>query len=153
METDNRVTVLVLARWVHIVAASFWLGGLITLAVVAITARRTLDHDQFSRFMARAGRAFLTGSVVAWLALGLTGFVMAHAQLHGWGELQTTPWGRILGAKTALAIGVIVLAGVHSYAGGRTSSPAWIRTSRVLSPLIAALTLVIYYLAVRLTEG
>jgi putative copper export protein len=36
-------------RLIHLVAAAFWLGGLIFLAVVAVIAARTLDQPTFRR--------------------------------------------------------------------------------------------------------
>lgn len=139
-------------RLVHLVAAAYWLGGLIMLAVVAIVASRTLEPPAFRALMARTGRAFAVGALLAGAAIALSGVAMAASRLHGWSDLQTTAWGRALGAKTILAALLVVLAAFHSYAGSRTSSRRWVMASRILSPVLLLVTLVVLYLAVTLTE-
>lgn len=138
-------------RLVHLVAAAYWLGGLIVLAVVAVTARRTLDLEAFRKVMASAGRAFLAGSVIAWLAIAVSGVAMASSHLHSLDDLHATTWGQTLEAKTGLAVAAVILATAHSVAGGRNRSRGWVTASRVLSPIILLVTLGIFYFAVRLT--
>ncbi len=140
-------------RLLHLVAAAYWLGGMIVLAFVAVAAQRELEAEQFARVMARAGRMFGIGAGVAFLVIAVSGLGMAGSHLHGLGDLRSTAWGRTLEAKTAVAIAVVVLAGVHTYAGRRARSRGWRTASRVLSPVILVLTLVIFYFAVRLSEG
>ncbi len=138
-------------RLIHLVAAAYWLGGLIMLAVIAVVARGSLEDAAFRSLMARAGRAFLVGSLLAGAAIALSGVAMAATHLHSLGELRTTDWGRTLETKTSLAILLVVLAGLHSFAGSRASR-TWVVASRVLSPLILVATLAVFYLAVRLAE-
>ena len=139
-------------RLIHIVAAAYWLGGLIVLAVVAVVARRNLDPAAFRNVMARAGRAFLAGSVIAWLAIAVSGVAMATSHLHSLGELRATSWGNTLETKTGLALVAVALTAAHSVAGGSNRSAGWIRASRFLSPMILIVTVGIFYLAVRLSE-
>ncbi len=121
------------------------------LAVIAVVARRALDDAAFRPLMARAGRAFLVGSLLAGAAIAVSGVAMAATHLHGVTDLRSTTWGRTLELKTGLAFVLVVLAGVHSFAGSRASR-GWIATSRALSPLILLVTLGVFYLAIRLTE-
>lgn len=139
-------------RWLHLVAAAFWLGGLTMLAIVTMSAIRVVDRPTFRQLIRRVGRAFLLGSLISWAILGISGLGMAVSRLHSISELSSTSFGRTLAAKTALFILAIILTAVHTLAGGR-SSPAALRLSRTLSPVIFLLTLAIFYLAVRLTEG
>ncbi|HYY99891.1 MAG TPA: hypothetical protein VFA92_00215, partial [Candidatus Binatia bacterium] len=46
------MTVLV---WLHLVGASLWLGGLVTLAVAVPVAARTVPRDAFGRVRPRGG--------------------------------------------------------------------------------------------------
>ena len=139
-------------RWLHLVAASFWLGGLIMLAIVTVIALRAIDAATFRQLIRRVGRAFLVGSVIAWAILGISGVGMASARLRSLGELTTTSFGRTLAEKTGLFLLAIVLTVAHTVAGAR-SSPLAVRLSRTLSPLIFLVTLAIFYFAVRLAEG
>ena len=139
-------------RWLHLVAASFWLGGLIMLAIVTVIALRAIDAATFRQLIRRVGRAFLVGSIIAWAILGMSGVGMASARLRSLGELTSASFGRTLAEKTGLFLLAIVLTVAHTVAGARSSLLA-VRLSRTLSPLIFVVTLAIFYFAVRLAEG
>ncbi len=133
-------------------AAAYWLGGLVMLAMLAMVAHRVLDLPTFRVLMVSAGRAFLVGSIVAWAVIAVSGVGLAASRLQGLAQLQSG-WGRTLELKTGLALLAVLLTAVHSVAGSRTSSARWVAASRVLSPLILLITIGIFYLAVRLIEG
>lgn len=138
-------------RFLHLIAAAYWLGGSIALAMVAVVAKRALPPDLFGRLMRRAGRVFAAGAVVAGLGLAASGIAMGRVRLASWEALTTTPWGRTLALKSALALVVVALSLGHSWTGSRTDRAAVI-ASRALSPAILVLTLVIFYLAARLAS-
>ena len=140
-------------RLLHLLAAAFWLGGLIVLGMLAAVSHRILDAESFQTLMVSAGRAFLGGSAIAWIVIAASGVVMAAGRIQGVGQLQSTGWGRTLEAKTGLALLAVVLAGAHSVAGRKTSSAGWVMASRVLSALVLLVTVGVFYFAVRLTEG
>ena len=141
-------------RLIHLVAAAFWLGGMIFLAFVAVIAARTLDRTTFRRLMSRTGRAFAVGSVVAWVLIAVSGAAMAWPRLgYGLTELASTSFGHLLEAKTGLAALLVILTGVHTVTGRRTDSRVAIIASRVISLLLFLITLAIFWLAVRMTEG
>jgi putative copper export protein len=142
----------VLWRFLHLVAAGFWLGGLIMLAIVTLSAMRVMDQLAFRQLIRRVGRVFLVGSVTAWLVLAISGIGMTVSRLHSVSELSSTSFGRTLSLKTGLFLLAIILTIVHTLAGRRSSRLA-IRLSRTLSPVIFSITLAIFYLAVRLAEG
>lgn len=140
-------------RVIHLAAAAYWLGGLITLAVVAVAARRRLDSGAFATVMASAGRTFMWGAVAAGLLLAVSGVAMASTHLRTAGELTSTSWGRILLEKSGLVALAVALSAAHSVAGARSDSPSRRVASRALSPAILAVTLGIFYLAARLAEA
>ena len=141
-------------RLIHLVAAAFWLSGLIFLAMVAVIAARTLDQPSFRRLMSRTGRIFLVGSVLAWALIAVSGAAMAWPRLgYSLFAIPRTDFGRLLATKTSLAVLVVALTGVHSMAGRRTDSRRAIAVSRVVSTLLFLVTLGIFWLAVRMTEG
>ena len=138
----------------HLLAAGVWVGGLVLLAVVAVVARRRLDAAGFRQLMSGAGRAFAWTSVAAWTLIAASGAAMAWPRLHGrLGNLAATGWGNLLEAKTGLAALLVALTVAHGYAGSRTESRRWIAASRVLSPVLLLLTVAIFWLAIRMTEG
>jgi copper transport protein len=139
-------------RWLHLVAAGFWLGGLIMLAIVTMSAIRVMERSAFRQLIRRVGRAFLLGSIIAWALLAVSGVGMAVTRIHSIDALTGTGYGRTLLGKVVLFALAIIGTVVHTLAGGR-ASPMAIRLSRTLSQVIVLLTLAIVYLAVRLTEG
>ena len=141
-------------RLIHLVAAAFWLGGMIVLAIVAVIAVRTLDRSTFRGLMSRTGRAFAVASVAAWTLIAISGAAMAWPRLSfTLGALASTSFGHLLQAKTGLAVLAVILTAVHTVAGRRTDSRMALIASRVISPLLFAVTLAIFWLAVRMTEG
>ena len=136
-------------RFLHLIAAAYWLGGLIVLAIVALVARKTLASEEFGLLMRRSGRVFAIGAIFAGLLLAASGVALARERVVSVEALATTPWGRTLALKTALAIIAVVLTLVHSWTGSRSTHRAVI-ASRALSPAILLLTLGIFYLASRL---
>jgi putative copper export protein len=138
--------------WLHLIAAAYWLGGLIMLAIVTMSAIRTLERTAFRALIRRVGRAFFAGSLIAWAVLAVSGVAMATARLHSIGDLTASAYGRTLALKSSLFVLVIIATIAHTVAGGR-ASPGTLRLSRVLSPLILLFTLAIFFLAVRLASG
>jgi putative copper export protein len=117
-----------------------------------LSALPMMDRSAFRLLIRRVGRVFLAGSIIAWALLGITGVAMASDRLHSSDELTATGYGRTVLAKTSLFIIAIILTIVHTIAGARTT-PLATKISRTFSPVIFLLTLAIFYLAVRLTEG
>jgi copper transport protein len=142
----------VLWRWLHLIAAGFWIGGLVMLAIVTMAARAAVDRETFRLLIRRIGRAFLVGSMIAWALLAVSGLAMARTRVQSISALGSTAYGRTLAAKSLLFLLAILGTVGHTAAGGR-SSPIAIRVSRLLSPIILLLTLAIFYLAVRLAMG
>ena len=141
-------------RLIHLVAAAFWLGGMILLAVIAVVAARTLDRPTFGRFMVRAGQAFAAGAAIAGVVIAVSGAAMAWPRLgYTLSNLPSTAFGRLLEAKTSLAALAVALAAVHALTGRRTDSRMAIVASRAISVLLLLVTLAIFWLAVRMTEG
>jgi copper transport protein len=87
-----------LADWVHLVAGSVWLGGVVTLAAVIWPLAPTVRRDAFLRFARLA--MVLIGLVV------IAGTYLAIVRLPELRDLWSTSYGRILLIK----IGVVCLA-------------------------------------------
>jgi copper resistance protein D len=106
------VTPSVLLDWVHVLAASLWIGGLVTLALVVFradaTARAELVMALGPRFSRLAG--WCLAAVVA------TGVYNAWVQLPDVAALWDTPYGRLLFAKIGLVAALAALGCVNRYA-------------------------------------
>ena len=105
-------------RSLHLVAAAVWAGGLVTLALVAASARRAVDERERIELFRVVGRRFLVLSLAAAAILALSGAEMAADRLASWSALVDTPYGRTLLAKTVLFAIALTLALTHALAIG-----------------------------------
>ena len=91
--------------FLHVAAASFWLGGLVALAI-ALTGS-----------VARAPmvRRFSTVALVAVLVLSATGVIRAIEELRSLEQLWSTGYGQLLIVKTVLLAALVVLGWLNRY--------------------------------------
>ncbi len=95
---------------VHVGAGAVWSGGLVMLLHVVWRRHR---RGARSRALQLAVR-FSVVAVVALVAAGLAGAILAVIVLDSPSELWSTPWGRLLMAKVAV-VGVAALAGGYNH--------------------------------------
>jgi uncharacterized membrane protein len=127
---------LPLARWIHLVAAAVWLGGLIVLAASVLALRRAGAPREHLQAVARQFAR------VSWTAMALAVLTgVAQVELLGLGWRYSR-----LHIKLGLVTAVIAVVAVHTLTAKR-SSPA---TRGVVELTIIALSLGIYWAAVRL---
>lgn len=123
-------------RWVHLIAAAVWTGGLITLAALVVALREAGADLELLRASARQfGR-------LSWTAMALaiaTGLWQVHRLAFDWG------YGR-LHLKLGLVALVVIVAAVHQFTA-RRSSPA---VRGLIQLLILALSLAIFAAAIAL---
>lgn len=133
------MTTLLVLRWVHLVAAATWTGGLIVLAALVVALRRAGAERSLLQAAARQfGR-------VSWIAMAVaiaTG--IAQVELLGW------PWsyGR-LHTKLGLVALTVLLAGYHQATASR-SSPA---ARGLVQLLIVLASVAVFGAAVALRGG
>lgn len=134
------------ADWVHIAAASVWIGGLATLALVVWPLEPSLRRRAFLRFSSLA--TALVGIVL------VAGVYLGVERLLAPSDLWTTGYGRVLMLKiglVALALGwgaahhLLVrprLAGSESVPGGRVGRSLLGESVAGVAVLLAAAVLV-----------
>jgi copper transport protein len=94
-----------LADWVHLVAGSVWLGGVVALAAIVWPLARDVRRDAFLRFARLA--IVLIGLVV------VAGTYLAIVRLPDLDDLWTTSYGRILVAKVVVVCLALAWGGFH----------------------------------------
>lgn len=129
--------------WLHLVGAGLWLGGLATLAIVILTAYRTLPRESFRLLVRRVGWTFAALSAVSWLLVGASGIALAFSL--GWPSLVVL--------KTGLGAALVLASAVHVLTGRLTSSRIAVTASRSLAVLVFAGTLWIFWLGVQVAEA
>lgn len=95
------------AQWVHVVAGSVWLGGLAALLVGLRGAQAQKRSRAVRRFSSVAG-------VTLFVVAG-TGVVRAVGELSSWGDLFSSPYGRLVLVKVGLLVALAVLGAVNRY--------------------------------------
>jgi putative copper export protein len=112
-----------LVVFIHILAATFWVGGQLMLAVVVLPLLRRGARPEVVRDLAGAvGRRFATVTNFGLLpALVATGALLAWHDGVRPDNLITTPFGRVLLVKVVLVAVVFTLAGLHGVAVQRLS--------------------------------
>lgn len=129
---------LLLLRWVHVLAAITWIGGSLFVALVLVPVARRLEDPRLrARLVQETGRRF---RAVAWVALALlvlTG--VGHLWLHP--GFLASPRLRVKLALVALAL---VLSALHDFVlGPRAGAPGADPALRVRATRVARLNVLV----------
>ena len=101
-----------LVRFLHVLGAACWVGGMIVLGAVAVpAARRAGDRAAGRRVVTSAARRFGAVGALAFVALAATGFALIHHRGIALDDLGESDYGRRILAKIGLlaAMGVVAL--------------------------------------------
>lgn len=108
-----RDDVWTLVRFLHVLAAASWVGGMIVLGAVAVpAARHAGDRAAGRRVITAAARRFGVIGALAFAVLVATGFALIDHRGIAVGDLGDSEYGRRVLAKIGLlaAMGVVTLA-------------------------------------------
>lgn len=110
-----RDDVWTLVRFLHVLAAASWVGGMIVLGAVAVPAARSAgDRTAARRVITSAARRFGAIGALAFAVLIATGLALIDHRGIALGDLGDSDYGRRVIAKIGLlaAMGVVTL--VHA---------------------------------------
>lgn len=114
------ITIWAVVRWLHLLAAMVWVGGMLFLLLVLLpVVRRELAPQERTLLVARVGQRFERVSLLALLVLVVTGILNAERRNVQWGRLSEYAWGQTLHTKLEILGVVIVLTLVHTRYYGR----------------------------------
>ncbi len=160
-----------LSVFVHILAAIFWIGGMLFTAVVLVPAsRHRLLKNKKGAFFTLVGKKFSRISWVLFILLIITGVTNLLARGYTFSSLITaTFWNSYLGSKLFIKLhlfaAVLIISGIHDfYAGPKAAElmdeqPESAKTKRMrkLSSWLGRINLLlglgILYYAMRLLRG
>lgn len=101
-----------IADYLHLLAGALWVGGLISLAILAADARRLSGSAREA--LVRASLLRLSAiAVPVVVVVGLAGAYLALSELPAPSALLSSGYGVTLIAKTAVAVGAVALGGYH----------------------------------------
>jgi copper resistance protein D len=153
----------------HVLAALFWLGGMLFLGLVGARVLRTVEPPALrAELFRRLGHAFRN---TGWIAIGVL-VVTGVANLHFRGMLSTrvlgsgaywaTPYGQALAWKLVTVTLMVGISAVHDFVDGPRASratpgsPDALRLRRraaLLARVNALIGVVLVFAAVRLARG
>lgn len=140
-----------LVRFLHVIGAIIWVGGLLTITVVVLPpVYAVLAVPERAQLVRNVGLRFASVTWTVFIPLQITtGILLAYAHGVTWGSLLQPGYGRVLAVKVSLFVAVMGASTVHGFLQ-RSRRP---RFARIAS--IAALTgsLGIVFLATVLTAG
>lgn len=103
----NSSAMTVVADWMHLAAASIWIGGLVTLALIGWRQEPDARRRTFLRFSHLA--AFFVGIVL------LAGVYLGLLRISAPSELWSTTYGRVLLVKLALVALALAWGAAHHF--------------------------------------
>lgn len=104
-----------LVRFLHVLGACAWVGGMIAIGAVAVPAARAAgDRDAGRRVMTSAGRRFGVLGLVAWVVILVTGFGLLDHRGLSPADLGDSEYGRRLLAKVVLLLAMGVVTVLHA---------------------------------------
>ncbi len=131
------MTALEYVKWVHLLAAAVWTGGLIVLSFLVLAIRKATDDIEVLRATARMF------STVSWVAFAVA--VIAGTWMY---TERGLPWAQF-STKGSLIVGVGILTLIHQFTAKR-SSPA---VRGIIQLVIVLLSIGIFGAAVALVPG
>ncbi len=135
---------LITVNTVHVLAAGSWAGGLACLVLVGIPAASSAPPE--SSALSAVAAAFSRIALPAVGILVLSGVVNASRHL-GWGQLLTTPYGRLLSLKLVFVAGAFAL-GFYNWRMVRPALEGRPRTGLLSVPATLELVVALTVLAV-----
>ena len=101
-----------LVLWIHVLSATFWVGGMLFLTVVlAPVLRSEPGKPETYEFFKKVAQRFRHGVWVAILFLVSTGTLLLFNQVSF--GIPIRQWPNVILLKLAIVLGLIVVAGLH----------------------------------------
>jgi putative copper export protein/peroxiredoxin/cytochrome c5 len=135
----------------HLLGTGMWIGSLVPLALLLRAASRE-DGADARPYAVLAARRFSGAALIAMLLLMATGTLNAIVQVEGIAGLAGTPHGRLLLAKLAVLVPILLLAAVNrARLLPALSAPSAMRRLAAFVVVEAILALVVLGLAAAMT--
>jgi copper resistance protein D len=116
----NEITIWAIIRWLHLLSAMAWIGGMIVIVVVLLPiVRATVPAEERTLIVAEVGRRYATLSWIALTILVVTGYLNTERRGLVWSRMLESDYGETLHNKLTLVGFVIILMFVQAFYVGR----------------------------------
>ncbi len=101
--------------WIHLIAASIWVGGSLFIGIVFSPLLKTMTSsvEERMQIMIRVGKRFNKVAVPSLIILMITGLYTSNALIGNPDLLVSTSYGKFLIIKIILVIALIITYAVH----------------------------------------
>jgi copper transport protein len=107
------------ADWLHVTAASVWVGGLLGFPILLIGPLRAMPEETRTKLLGRTVRRFSKVATVAVMSLLITGLYAILLHVPSLPALVGTPYGRALMMKLGLLVPLLAAGGINLVGRGR----------------------------------
>lgn len=111
----NEYSFAIFSDWLHLAAASIWVGGLFVIAFTIPPVLRGIDPDTANERLAKLVRRFTRLAIPAVILLALTGLYNSWIHVDSFSALIETTYGQVLLIKVAIAGLMVVLGGINGF--------------------------------------
>jgi uncharacterized membrane protein len=124
-DLDLIEVLLLVARWIHAIAAVAWIGGSVLFAFVLRPVGK-LEPESMRRIMPHVGRYYREMVDISVVAIIFSGIVLTLDRLAD--EASTATYGAVLGVKLTLALVMFIQMWNLRQSGGNVESgPRWVQ--------------------------
>jgi len=105
----------VILTWIHLIAATIWVGGSIFIGIVfsPLLKTITISMEERIQIMIKVGKRFNKIAVPSLIILMITGLYNSHLLLSKPDLLMATSYGIFLTVKIILVIALVITYAVH----------------------------------------
>jgi copper transport protein len=121
------------ADWLHVMAASLWMGGLLGFPILLIALRRTMPTAMRTKLLRRLVRRFSKVATIAVITIIVTGLYTAVLHVPDLSALAGTPYGRALIIKLGLLVLLLALGAQNLRLQGRDPFGRLVKAELILA--------------------
>jgi putative copper export protein len=107
------------ADWLHLMAASLWMGGLLGFPILLIGPLRVMPAETRTKLLGNVVPRFSKVATMAVMSLILTGLVAVLLHVPSLSALLSTSYGRALTMKLGLVVLLLAIGGLNLIARGQ----------------------------------
>ncbi len=111
--STNIAPYAIIVDWLHLVAAAFWVGGMMYIATSYLPLLRKHPVAEQARSLVTVLPYYTPWAIAGVVIMAVTGPFSATVQLTSWEQLLTTAYGRALVVKILLVGGLLLTSAVH----------------------------------------
>lgn len=111
--SGNIATFAVLGDWLHLLAASLWVGGMMYIATIYLPVLRQSSLIERGHSLLTTLPRFSPLAFTGVIIMSLTGPLNATVHMTSWDQLYTTAYGRALVVKVLLVGGLLLTSAIH----------------------------------------